>query len=190
MANLIVTITNQKGQPLQGVILQSGQYNTSPCPFGSTTCTTGNGSPISGTTDENGQCSFPIPYTCVGEWSGNWYIDGYDLLPWDQSTGYVTGDVYWTLVMVASSTSGRASGAGNAGAGGKGAPTTTEGNIPDQGAADLAGTAPAGQAITDWFSQYWWLIVILVILIVVIILALHYHGGAPKVSAPSLPKVQ
>ncbi len=170
MSNYIVNLTNQAGAPLPGVILQSGQYNTTPCPFGSFGCTSGPGNPIEGTTDENGQCVFSIPYTCPGEWSGNWYADGFDLLPWDVKTGSITGDVKQTLVMVATIGSSGNTPKGNA----------QEGNLADQTAAGLQGTSPGGKAFMDWISTYWWVIVLAVILVILLILALHHKSGGAR----------
>ncbi len=173
MPNLTVTLTDQQGRPLPGVILQNGQYNTTPCPWDAIGCTTGPGNPIEGTTDENGQCAFNIPYTCQGEWSGNWYANGFDLLPWDTKTGPVTGPIGITLVMVA-----------NQGAPGntpKGNPN--EGSLADQLAADLEGGNPGGKSIMDWLSTYWWVPVLAVILIVILILAFRHRSGAVKLPA-------
>ena len=156
MANIIWTVTNQLGQPMPGVLLQSGQYNTTPCPWGSFTCTSGPGNPIDGTTDANGQLTLNIPYTCPGEWSGNFYADGYDLYAFDEKTGSVTGDIKYSIVMVENA---GASGSTNTPKG-----NAAEGNAANQSGANLAGLGNTGKGALDFLSTYWWLIAIFAIL--------------------------
>lgn len=164
---------------MPGVLVQSGQYNTSPCPWGSTNCTSGPGSSFEGTSDANGQIVLNIPYTCPGEWSCNFYADGFDLYPFDQRTGYISGDVQYSVVMVANETTGGGQPPANNPQG-----NPNEGSAWSQLAAGLEGGNPQGKTLVDWLSTYWWLIVLAVLLAVVLILALRHRTGA--IQAPNL----
>lgn len=172
MANLIVTLENERGQPLNGVLLVNGRYDTSPVPFGSS-ATTGGGNHIDGTTDQLGQATFSIPYTCVGEWSGTWKADGYQDYVWDQKTGYISGDVHWTLPMVEDETTAGTPPPQNSGA------NQNAGDIVNQIGASGESVSSAGNKtasdVVGGIEKYWWIIAILII-VVGIALFLIYRG--------------
>ena len=130
MATFFLIVNNEQGQPLNGVIIVGGEYNTSPVPFGYN-ATTGPGQGWNGTTGANGQIAFNVPYTCVGSYSGTLKASGYDDYPFSYTSGYVTGDFYQTVQMTAASVNG--GGPLNSGA------NTTAGNLSDQVTATSTG---------------------------------------------------
>jgi hypothetical protein len=132
-----LTVNNEQGQPLNGVIVTSGEYNTSPCPSWPNTgnCTTGPGGPWEGTTDSSGQIVTDAAYTCQGQWSGTLKASGYDDYPYTYKSGAITGPFYDTIQMVASSDSvGATSNPQNKGY------DTNAGNLSDQLTAGATGT--------------------------------------------------
>lgn len=170
MPTAYLKVTDESGAPLNGVILTSGQYNTSPCPWGQLGCTSGQGNPIEGTTSASGVMAFSIPYTCEGEWSGILQADGYDDYPFDAKTGFITGDVnnpigsdaQWTVQMVASSPSG--GGAGNRGGNSQAGDTTNQTTAGVQSAA--ANSEKAASNAAGWITlQGGWLVIIIFALI-------------------------
>ena len=118
MATFYLTVNNEKKQPLNGVILTNGEYNTTPVSWPSND-TSGPGGVWEGTTNSNGVISSTVKYTCPGQWTGTLKASGYEDYPYSYTSGSVTGDFYDTVQMVQSSTSGGApSNVGsNAGAG-------------------------------------------------------------------------
>jgi hypothetical protein len=59
----------------------TSQYNTTPCPWDAmfTGCTSGDGQNIQGYTDDNGNYSWNIPYTCAGSFTNTTFTaNGYD----------------------------------------------------------------------------------------------------------------
>lgn len=173
MAIMHVTINDERGQPLNGVILTNGEYNTTPCPTLNWGCTSGPGNQIGATTDANGNAQFSIPYTCEGEWSGTWTAAGYDDLPWDQKTGPITGDVHYTYQMVENQTT-NGSAPQNSGA------NAGAGNAANQAAAAVAALENAGghtgADLLGWITKYWWIFIVAAVVIAIILLALHYRS--------------
>lgn len=184
MSRLTVQITDESGHALNGVILTGGSYNTTPANFLQGT-TSGPGNAIEGTTDANGECSWNIPYTCPGQWSGTWKASGYDDLPWSMKTGNVTGNIGpggpQTLQMVVSSLSGGSAPAGSA------TPTTTgnvggnktAGNLPDQITAGITGVSLSFTELFSELQTYWYIPVILIIVIAIAIFLIERGHKAP-----------
>jgi hypothetical protein len=59
----------------------TSQYNTSPCPWDGFTwgCTSGDGQNIQGYTDQNGNYSWNIPFTCAGSFTNTTFqANGYE----------------------------------------------------------------------------------------------------------------
>jgi hypothetical protein len=59
----------------------TSQYNTTPCPWDGFMwgCTSGDGQNIQGYTDQNGNYSWNIPYTCAGSFTNTTFqANGYD----------------------------------------------------------------------------------------------------------------
>jgi len=59
----------------------TSQYNTTPCPWDGFMwgCTSGDGQNIQGYTDQNGNYSWNIPYTCAGSFTNTTFTaNGYD----------------------------------------------------------------------------------------------------------------
>jgi hypothetical protein len=59
----------------------TSQYNTTPCPWDGFVwgCTSGDGQNIQGYTDQNGNYSWNIPYTCAGSFTNTTFTaNGYD----------------------------------------------------------------------------------------------------------------
>jgi hypothetical protein len=179
MAVLIQPITDELGEPLNGVILTSGEYNTSPVPFGySATTGPGSGGPgtLAGTTAGNGTMTWNIPYTCVGHWTGVWKADGYDDYPWDYTSGYVTGNIEApTIAMVQTETTTGTPASGNTGA------NNDAGDKTDQKTATSAGNQETRSVEgSNWagaIEQWWWLIAILAVVAVVLLAYFVRHTG-------------
>jgi hypothetical protein len=101
VATFHIHVTDEQGHPLNGIYLINGEYNTTPCPYGAWGCTSGPGNSIAQTTDQNGDMSFNIPYTCQASWSGTFRGTGWEDFVWSEQTGSITGDIYKNIVMVA-----------------------------------------------------------------------------------------
>lgn len=138
MATFHLTVTNEKGSGLNGVIISGGQYNTSPASW---TTTSGPGGPWEGTTNSSGVINSDVKYTCPGAWTGTLKADGYDDYPYSYQSGNVTGDFYDTVQMVQSSVSGGAP--NNSGANQK------AGDVIDQGYATTEGLSLGTNMLTS-----------------------------------------
>jgi len=176
MANLIITVVAEDGTPINGAYWTGGQYNTSPCPFGSFGCTSGAGGPWSPSdTGTTGQSITQIPFTCKQQWTGTLNASGFVTQLFAYSSGFVTGDCKYTVTMTANKggpSSGNNKG-GNTSAGDTGQQIKEGSN---------AALSTAGQNLSDWLSTYWWVVLLLGILLVAVIVALHHRGGGGAVT--------
>lgn len=132
MATFFLTVKDETGRPLNGVILTNGEYNTTPCPAFSTSCTTGPGGAWEGTTDSSGTLRSVVKYTCPGQWTGTLKASGYEDYPYSYTSGDVTGDFYDSVQLVQTVNPGQTSTA-NTGA------NTGAGNYPNQATASAEG---------------------------------------------------
>jgi hypothetical protein len=171
MSVLHVTITDEQGNPLNGVVLTNGQYNSTPCSWNSWGCTSGPGSPQEGTTDSTGTCNFDIPYTCAGSWTGTWQSQGYEDLPWSYTSGSITGDIWLTYQMVQNESQSGTPAPNNSGS------NNYAGSWQNQWTASGQGTQlQFGQAWSQFIGDvqnYWYVFVALGVVGVVAIIALR-----------------
>jgi hypothetical protein len=81
--------------------------NTNPCPPwpDGAGCTTGNGYSIQGYTDGTGKFTATIQWTCRQDLIGTVTAGGYDSYPFEQNSGAITGDVYFTVQLTSSAPS-------------------------------------------------------------------------------------
>jgi hypothetical protein len=80
----------------------TSQYNTSPCPWLSWGCSSGDGQSIQGYTDANGQFVWSIPYTCAGSFTNTTFAaNGYDTQTYGSyAFGQSPGNMQITVQMV------------------------------------------------------------------------------------------
>lgn len=173
MPNLIITVQAEDGTPINGAWFTLGQYNTTPCPFGSIGCTSESGGVWSPSdTNAAGQSISNIPFTCKQQWTAILNATGFVTQNFAYSSGYVTGDCKVTVTMTADNNGANAGNnkGDNAGAG-------SVGQQVGEGTAATASNVSTNAS--DWLSTYWWLILLFAIIAVILILAVHHKSGAP-----------
>ena len=110
MANFVFVVKDAStGQPIANAWITGTpdgnmHVSTNPCPAWpmTGTCTTGPGYNFNGYTDSTGTFKNTIPYTCIQQLTGLISADGYDNYPFEQTTGSITGDVGFTILMTKS----------------------------------------------------------------------------------------